>query len=77
MAETTPQQQQYPDLNPYSGSNGNGSVEESKNTILRSKVGAIHYSLQRSRQPVASIGCCLREKQEEQQQSREVTSWPE
>lgn len=42
MAETTPQQQQYPDLSPYASTNGNGSVEEKKNTILSSKVGAIH-----------------------------------
>ncbi|KAF2170030.1 hypothetical protein M409DRAFT_64413 [Zasmidium cellare ATCC 36951] len=34
MAETSAQQQQYPDLNPYTSSNGNGSVEQTKNAIL-------------------------------------------
>lgn len=42
-AETTPQQQQYPNLNPYESSNGtSSSVEQTKNTVVSSKVRAKH-----------------------------------
>lgn len=44
MADTSPQQQQYPDLNPYTSSNGSGSVEQTKNTVLSSKVRVIHHT---------------------------------
>lgn len=38
MAETSPAQQQYPNLNPYANSNGNGSVSSAKDTVVNSKV---------------------------------------
>lgn len=42
-AETTPQQQQYPNLNPYESSNGtSSSVEQTKNTVVSSKVRVKH-----------------------------------
>ena len=37
MAET-PAQQQYPNLNPYASTNGNGSLENTKNTVFNSEV---------------------------------------
>ena len=44
-AETTPQQQPYPNLNPYESSNGtSSSTEQTKNTIVNSKVRAKHTS---------------------------------
>jgi hypothetical protein len=36
MAETSAAQQQYPNLNPYSSTNGNGSLDNAKNTALNS-----------------------------------------
>lgn len=43
MAETSSEQQQYPNLNPSSGSNGSSSttgntVQDTKNSVLNSKV---------------------------------------
>ena len=38
MADVTPGQQQYPSLNPYGNSNGNGSINNAKETVVNSKV---------------------------------------
>jgi hypothetical protein len=38
MADSTSAQQQYPNLNPYASTNGNGSVSSAKSTLVNSKV---------------------------------------
>jgi hypothetical protein len=38
MADSAPAQQQYPNLNPYASTNGNGSVSSAKSTLVNSKV---------------------------------------
>jgi hypothetical protein len=40
MAETSAQQQ-YPNLNPYASTNGNGSLENAKNSAMNSKVSLL------------------------------------
>ena len=46
MAESTPEQQQYPNLNPYANQNGNGSLQGAKDSVVNSKVGASKHTSQ-------------------------------
>jgi hypothetical protein len=57
MADTTEQQQQYPNLNPYSGSNGQNAGEQAKgaaNSVMSSEV-----STQLDQSNAAAGTCCL------------------